>query len=81
MGNPITRISIRSRIGTGQRRLYQAFELELKGFSRDHASLFQGGTKFFLTEPRTQPRDGNSALVTIGPTGRLATMKKKQKNI
>ena len=37
-------------------------------------AFWKGGTKFFLTEPRTQPRDGNSALVTIGPTGRLATM-------
>ena len=33
-----------------------------------------GGTKFFLTEPRTQPRNGNSALVTIGTTGSLAIM-------
>ena len=33
------------------------------------AIFLNGGTKFFLTEPRTQPRDGNSALVTIGTTG------------
>ena len=62
-------------MGPEQRQTKPSLRGIVTGFTGDHASHFlNGGTKFFLTEPRTQPRDGNSALVTIGTTGSNAIM-------
>ena len=65
------RLGLGLGLGPEHRQTKPSLRGTVTGFTGDNASHFiiNGGTKFFLTEPRTQPRDGNSALVTIGTTG------------